>query len=238
MLTLFSVSPSCLEAFIACAWSGGLCQKRVALLGVYSRSSAPGTSCLVSVVLPPVASSDWLTTLSARSGENRERPLTPKHFPHNRYTFRVLPISGRSDVNTFRKCEGKADHAQSCWNPSLNIPFATGEGIERTKLGYDCYRCLKLRVCDWHEKRVRSGEAICPFFVWALITTGQKFGVCDRQWLQKCITMSIFVGWLPMLLYVHRNCRLIRDGSPGRPLRLSHSSRTLHFCAPHFTFKP
>ena len=27
-----------------------------------------------------------------------------------------------------------------------------------------------------------------------------------------------------MLLYVHRNRRLFRDGSPGRPPRLSHSS--------------
>ena len=27
-----------------------------------------------------------------------------------------------------------------------------------------------------------------------------------------------------VLLYVHRNRRLIRDGSPGRPLRLSHTS--------------
>ena len=27
-----------------------------------------------------------------------------------------------------------------------------------------------------------------------------------------------------VLLYVHRNRRLIRDGSPGRPPRLSHSS--------------
>ena len=30
-----------------------------------------------------------------------------------------------------------------------------------------------------------------------------------------------------MLLYVHRNRRLIRDGSPGRPPRLSHSSCAL-----------
>ena len=30
-----------------------------------------------------------------------------------------------------------------------------------------------------------------------------------------------------MLLYVHRNHRLIRDGSPGRPTRLSHSSLAL-----------
>ena len=27
-----------------------------------------------------------------------------------------------------------------------------------------------------------------------------------------------------VLLYVHRNCRIIKDGSPGRPPRLSHSS--------------
>ena len=33
------------------------------------------------------------------------------------------------------------------------------------------------------------------------------------------------VGWV--LLYVHRNRRLIRDGSPGQPPRLSHSSWTL-----------
>ena len=31
------------------------------------------------------------------------------------------------------------------------------------------------------------------------------------------------VGWV-LLLYVHRNRRLIRDGCPGRPPRLSHSS--------------
>ena len=30
-----------------------------------------------------------------------------------------------------------------------------------------------------------------------------------------------------VLLYVHRNHRFIRDGSPGRPRRLSHSSWTL-----------
>ena len=30
-----------------------------------------------------------------------------------------------------------------------------------------------------------------------------------------------------VLLYVHRNCRFIRDGSPGRPPRLSHSSWAL-----------
>ena len=35
------------------------------------------------------------------------------------------------------------------------------------------------------------------------------------------------VQLVEMLLYVHTNSRFIRDGSPGRPPRLSHSSRAL-----------
>ena len=42
-----------------------------------------------------------------------------------------------------------------------------------------------------------------------------------------CFFCFLLVGWV--LLYVHRNHRLIRDGSPGRPPRLSHSSWTLLF---------
>ena len=34
----------------------------------------------------------------------------------------------------------------------------------------------------------------------------------------------VVVVVVAVLLYVHRNRRLIRDGSPGRPPRLSHSS--------------
>ena len=36
----------------------------------------------------------------------------------------------------------------------------------------------------------------------------------------------MLVGWV--LLYVHRNRRFIRDGSPGRPPRLSHSYSIYH----------
>ena len=35
---------------------------------------------------------------------------------------------------------------------------------------------------------------------------------------------AVMVWLVEVLLYVHRNRRLIRDGSPGRPPRLSHSS--------------
>ena len=37
------------------------------------------------------------------------------------------------------------------------------------------------------------------------------------------------MAMVEVLLYVLRNCRLIRDGSPGRPPRLSHSSWALFF---------
>ena len=39
-----------------------------------------------------------------------------------------------------------------------------------------------------------------------------------------------------VLLYVHRNRRFIRDGSPGRPPRLSHSSWALSNLAPKLSF--
>ena len=38
-------------------------------------------------------------------------------------------------------------------------------------------------------------------------------------------SLIAWYGWV--LLYIHRNRRLIRDRSPGRPPRLSHSSCTL-----------
>ena len=41
-------------------------------------------------------------------------------------------------------------------------------------------------------------------------------------------------GWV--LLYVHRNRRLVRDGSPGRPPRLSHSSRALFLTNQPWTY--
>ena len=43
--------------------------------------------------------------------------------------------------------------------------------------------------------------------------------------LTHLLVRTWLVGWV--LLYVHRNSRLIRDGSPGRPARLSHSSWAL-----------
>ena len=41
------------------------------------------------------------------------------------------------------------------------------------------------------------------------------------------------VGVVEVLLYVHRNRRFNRDGSPGRPPRLSHSSWALRYGCDH-----
>ena len=58
---------------------------------------------------------------------------------------------------------------------------------------------------------------------------------CGRKtcWQTACC-VHLLVGWV--LLYVHRNRRLIRDGSPGRLPRLSHNSWSLFtsFIQPFF----
>ena len=45
-----------------------------------------------------------------------------------------------------------------------------------------------------------------------------------RSWDCFVVVVVVVVVVVEVLLYVHRNRRLIRDGSPGRPPRLSHSS--------------
>ena len=55
------------------------------------------------------------------------------------------------------------------------------------------------------------------------------FGGCDcTRRLHGCRkNKRVCTELVEVLLYVHRNRRLIRDGSPGRPPRLSHSSWAL-----------
>ena len=42
--------------------------------------------------------------------------------------------------------------------------------------------------------------------------------------LRSCVKVEVAVLLVEVLRYVQRNRRFIRDGSPGRPPRLSHSS--------------
>ena len=46
----------------------------------------------------------------------------------------------------------------------------------------------------------------------------------EFDWLIEVRLMTELDWLLKVLLYVHRNRRFVRDGSPGRPPRLSHSS--------------
>ena len=48
----------------------------------------------------------------------------------------------------------------------------------------------------------------------------------DKQMVESTVAENLILVAVvvEVLLYVHRNRRLIRDGSPGRPPRLSHSS--------------
>ena len=46
----------------------------------------------------------------------------------------------------------------------------------------------------------------------------------DEAWSMAFVVVVVVVVVVEVLLYVHRNRWFIRDGSPGRPPRLSHSS--------------
>ena len=59
---------------------------------------------------------------------------------------------------------------------------------------------------------------------WSERTAGYK----ERSYINvRWLPGLRLVGWV--LLYVHRNRRLFRDGRPGRPPRLSHSSWALTY---------
>ena len=66
--------------------------------------------------------------------------------------------------------------------------------------------------------------------VWNIGTEGMEyvsvFNLKMPPGMHVIVTDVLVITYLvvEVLLYVHRNLRLIRDGSPGRPPRLSHSS--------------
>ena len=67
------------------------------------------------------------------------------------------------------------------------------------------------------------------FFLWRGFYKGQCFIYLEVIYCDTFFDLVALVGWV--LLYVHRNRRLIRDGSPGRPPRLSHSAWALPLVA-------
>ena len=65
-----------------------------------------------------------------------------------------------------------------------------------------------------------------PFFLWCVSSTLVTDCHHSYDWsfaFLWCVSSTL--GWV--LIYIHRNHRLIRDGSPGRPPWLSHSSWAL-----------
>ena len=85
---------------------------------------------------------------------------------------------------------------------------------------------LVRRVCLWLDRHYKMEQL-----------KGQRAWELKQPWISKitktvknregldCLNRSI--GWVEVVLYVHRNRRFIRDGSPGRPPRFSHSSWAL-----------
>ena len=69
----------------------------------------------------------------------------------------------------------------------------------------------------------RLKHSRCTVFGWS--SAGFEFEILTA--LSRAFDSASLYVDVEALLYVHRNRRFIRDGSPGRPPRLSHSSWTL-----------
>ena len=95
-------------------------------------------------------------------------------------------------------------------NASCSVPHDYLHAKQMWKIG------LYSAVPDWQALHLTSNflsELILP-----------NTGLQNNTTKQKQISILHFVD---VLLYAHRNRRFIRDGSPGRPPRLSHSSWAL-----------
>ena len=75
-----------------------------------------------------------------------------------------------------------------------------------------------------HRKSTLEKKILPPFQQGFEPATFQSRVQCSNHW---AIPAPIVVVVVEVLLYVHRNRRFIRDGSSGRPPRLSHSSWVL-----------
>ena len=83
----------------------------------------------------------------------------------------------------------------------------------------DEFVCGSIGITKWNNEKVSELESLTQPWISKITKT-----VKNREGL-GCLNRSI--GWVEVVVYVHRNRRFIRDGSPGRPLRLSHSSWAL-----------
>ena len=73
------------------------------------------------------------------------------------------------------------------------------------------------------RKLLRIGGVGTLTFV-VLAVAGGLFGLHGSERRDELFVLSMCWWLVEVLLYVHRNRRFIRDGSPGRPSRLSYSS--------------
>ena len=78
---------------------------------------------------------------------------------------------------------------------------------------------LSLHCHHQNDSCIKIGSDVSQFNVSLIVR--------DKVNSQDSVHKPQLVCWVKALLYVHRNRRLIRDGSPGRPPRLSHSSWAL-----------
>ena len=132
--------------------------------------------------------------------------------PARQSTFRVTCITSQNVLSLSTCFPGTNIHGS---HP--RIPFLT-----RDK-GIYLHPALYGKRTPVHQNLPDSGRRTpTP----AIAATRPWYRACwtSPSACMQCVPTHSF-GWV--LLYVHRNRRLIRDGSPGRPPRPSHSSRAL-----------
>ena len=95
-----------------------------------------------------------------------------------------------------------------CWTKNINLPLVKKRRCkERTD---STLRCLSVLLVHYYCYKLLNTSTVSP----------HDYDICLEANFQ--MHKSCWAGWV--LLHVHRNRRLIRDGSPGRSPPLSHSS--------------
>ena len=137
-----------------------------------------------------------------------------------------------AELSSFRQRRQDSIHAGchcvKCAVVTDNRPRQAGErGGDSSTLLRFIFNCLVIVYVRDHVQEAGlacwASSASCGGWLWTqkLTLPTQRLAYSWR----RVPVLILLVGWLvEVLLYVHRNRRLIRDGSPGRPPRLSHSS--------------
>ena len=143
-------------------------------------------------------------------------PLSPSLI--NRLASVDVKQNGPGPKNRLQICKTRLDDAG-------RIPLQAGGICLQVHGNLRCQLILEHRRENSHCRHVGPVLPPPPHFFLCVESHTLCLVVSPLVVFGKVYTDSKLWDWLmvEVLLYVHRNRRFISDGSPGRPLRLSHS---------------